>query len=53
MKSLLRKQYTHCNEWYTLDCIFYRYRQEYTTKTYLPIEIQKKIFTYWNNLFLL
>jgi hypothetical protein len=53
MKSLLRKQYTHCNEWYTLDCIFYRYRQEYTTQPYLPIEIQKIIFTYWNNLFLL
>ena len=47
MISYLQKDYYHCKEWYVLDCIFNFYKKN------IPFEIQKIIFRYWNNLFIL
>ena len=43
----LKENYRYCKEWHTLDCIFYYYKHN------IPFDIQKIIFKYWNNLFIL
>lgn len=51
LQPLLHKHYNDCKEWYTLECVFNRVHHK--RPAYLPFGIQKKIFKYWNNLFIL
>ena len=51
LRPLLHKHYNDCKEWYTLECVFNRVH--YKRSAYLPFDIQKNIFKYWNNLFIL